>query len=399
MSAFDGIPAAPADAIFGVTALYNACTRERKELLAVGVYRDADGLPYTFPSVAKAEDLIIHKFSKEYLPMTGYRPFLNRARSLLWTDDLLAAMGSRIATIQTCAGTGALYVLCQLTKTFMKIPKVLLADPTWPNHRVIFIEQGGHESGLYPYLKDGVLDIEGTLAALRAAPDGCVVVLQVCANNPTGVDPTLEQWDRIFEVLVAKRHLALFDFAYMGFGSGDIDIDAEPVRRYARSGQEFFVAFSFSKVMGLYGERIGCAHIVTKDPAAVPILEGRMARIARGAWSVCPQNGCLIVDTVLSDPALRAQWEGEVKAAGKRVIDIRNRLCDLLEQKTGRAWPIVRQAKGFFGFSGLTPDQVKRLAQEWGVFLPASGRITFPSLNPKNVEYVADAIAAIVKST
>jgi aspartate/tyrosine/aromatic aminotransferase len=248
-------------------------------------------------------------------------------------------------------------------------------------------------------LKDGVLDIEGTLAALRAAPEECVVLLQVCANNPTDVDPTLEQWDRILEVLVAKQHLALFDFAYMGVGLGDIDIDAEPVGGYARSGQEFFVAFSFSKVMGLYGERIGCAHIVTKDPVAVPILEGRMARISRGAWNVCPQNGCLIVDTELSNPALRAQREGEVKAAGKRAIDIRHRLCDLLEPKTGRAWPIIRQAKGFFGFSGLTSDQVKRLAEEWDVFLPASERITFPSLNHKNVEYVADATAAVVKST
>jgi aspartate/tyrosine/aromatic aminotransferase len=281
----------------------------------------------------------------------------------------------------------------------MKVPKVLLADPTWPNHRVIFIEQTHHEFGSYPYLKDGILDIEGMLAALSGAPDGCVVVLQVCANNPTGVDPTLEQWGRIFEVLIAKHHLAVFDFAYMGFGSGDIDVDAEPVRLYGRSGQEFFVAYSFSKVMGLYGERIGCAHVVTKDPATVPILEGRLARIARGSWSVCPQNGALIVDAVLSDPALKAQWEGEVKAAGKRVIDVRNKLCDLLEQKTGRPWPIVRQAKGFFGFSGLTPAQVKRLADERGVFLPASGRITFPSLNHKNVEYVADAIAAVVSST
>jgi aspartate/tyrosine/aromatic aminotransferase len=131
---------------------------------------------------------------------------------------------SLIATIQAGAGTGALYVFCQFAKTFMKIPKVLLADPTWPNHRVIFIEQGGHEPGSYPNLHDGILDIEGTLAAVRGAPDEWFVFLQVCANNPAGVNPTLEQWGRIFEVFVReapvggcvhKRQLNMF-FPFAG---------------------------------------------------------------------------------------------------------------------------------------------------------------------------------------
>jgi len=133
MSRFQNIPPAKPDAIFGIAAAFNASPLKEKQLLTVGVYRDAQGRPYTFPSISKAEDRIIHKFSKEYLPMIGHAPFLNRARSLLWTDELLAEMGDRIGTVQSCAGTGGLYLISHFAKDHLHPPKVLLSDPTWPN--------------------------------------------------------------------------------------------------------------------------------------------------------------------------------------------------------------------------------------------------------------------------
>ena len=398
MSIFEGIEAAPPDPIFGVAAKYNASKKETKYLLSVGVYRTEDGKPYVFPSVSKAEDRIIHKHYKDYLPMAGYAPFIERARELLWGKKLLAEMGSRITTVQSCAGTGALFMTSRFTYKHMQVPKVLLSNPAWPNYRQVFGDNG-HDLGFYPWIKDGMLDLKGCISALKEAPNGCLVVMQACAHNPTGVDPTPDQWDKIIKVMDEKRHIMCFDFAYMGFGSGDIEEDAKVVRNFAASGREFFVCFSFSKCMGLYGERIGAIHVVCKDAEAAGKIGSQVALIGRQCWSVCPQNGALIVAEVLGDPDLKAQWKEEIGEASGRIINIRQKLCDLLEEKTGKNWEFLRRQRGMFCYTGLTPEQVAKLAENGGVFVPNSGRISVPALNNKNVEFIAQAIAEAVKET
>jgi aspartate/tyrosine/aromatic aminotransferase len=181
----------------------------------------------------------------------------------------------------------------------------------------------------------------------------------------------------------------------MGFASGEMDTDAAPVREYARMGVEFFVAFSFSKCMGLYGERIGALHFVCHDEASVHAVETQMIRIGRGCWSMCPQNGAYLAAEVMGDDELASEWQADLRKAAQRIIDIRNRLCDLLEEKTGKKWPQIRGAKGMFAYTGLDQVEVKRLADEFGVFLVGSGRITIACLNSKNVEFVANGIAAV----
>jgi aspartate/tyrosine/aromatic aminotransferase len=249
--------------------------------------------------------------------------------------------------------------------------------------------------GKYPYIRDWEFDCAGAVGVIDDAPSGCFVVLQVCGHNPTGIDPTREEWVKVLECCLRKKHIICFDFAYMGFGSGDMDTDAWPVREYARMGGECFVAFSFSKCMGLYGERIGALHVVCDGPGKVNAVQGQLMRLARGAWSVPPQNGAYLAAEVLGDEELEEQWRNEVAAAGKRVIEIRNTLCDLLLEKTGREWKQIRNAKGLFAYTGFGPEQVKRLADEYGVFLIGTGRITIPALNPANVNYVAQALAEV----
>jgi aspartate/tyrosine/aromatic aminotransferase len=394
MSVFARIEAAPPDPIFGVTAVYKASPLPEKALLTVGVYRDEDNAPFTFPSVNKAEHRIVGRFGHEYLPMQGYGPFLSRARSLLWSEALLSEIGGRIGTVQSCAGTGALYLTSCFTKQFLHCPKVLISDPYWPSYRQIFLDNS-HELAFYPVIKNWSFDCDGACQVLENEPDGCLVVFQVCGHNPSGIDPTMDQWHRLFASCSAKKHIICFDFAYMGFASGDMDSDAAPVREYARMGREFFVAFSFSKCMGLYGERIGALHIVCKDEGSAHAVETQMIRIGRGCWSVCPQNGAYLAAEVMGDDELASEWQADVAKAAQRIIDIRNRLCDLLEDKTGKKWPQIRGARGMFAYTGLDQVQVKRLADEFGVFLVGSGRITIPCLNSKNVEFVANGIAAV----
>jgi aspartate/tyrosine/aromatic aminotransferase len=396
MSVFSHIPSCPSDPIFGVAQVYNESTHPSKALLTVGVYRDEDGLPYTFPSVYKAEERLLHRFSHEYIPMAGYPPFVREARRFLWTDAILAEIGERTATVQTCAGTGALFLVSRLGKIFMDFPTVLICNPFWSSYTPIF-QENHHTITYYPYIKDWAFDCEGTLAVMDAAPEGSLVVLQVSGHNPTGLDPSEAEWEQVFACALRKRHLICFDFAYIGFGSGDMDADAWPVRRYARLGAEFFVAFSFSKCMGLYGERVGALHVVCKEKSCADALAGQLVRIARGTWSVCPQNGSYIVAEVLSSPDLLAEWREEVRLAAKRVIDTRNRLCDLLKEKTGKEWVQIRRTRGFFAFTGFDPEQVKKLSDEYGVFLIGNGRITIPTVNAKNIEHVAAAIAEVSK--
>lgn len=393
-STFQNVQLAPPDSIFGVSAKYNASPLNEKYILSVGVYRSEEGKPYVYPAISKAEDKIIHNHPKDYLPMKGYAPFLKGARELLWTPELLEQYGDRIATVQTCAGTGALYMVAKLTSYFLDAPKILLSDPTWPNYYGIF---GGQRNkiGTYKYLKNGVLDLEGLNESLMEQPDDCVVVLQVCGHNPTGVDPTLDQWKSILQTIQTKKDIICFDFAYMGLASGDPEHDCGIIRQALKSGLEFFVCFSFSKCMGLYGERIGCLHAVCANKEEAKAVESQIEIIGRQCYSVCPQNGALIAAEVLNDPTLKNQWIGELKACAKRIIDIREKFCDLLEEKTGRNWEFVRKQKGLFSYLLLTANEVEMLGAE-GVFIPSNGRITVSAMNNSNVGFIAQAIANVL---
>jgi len=394
MSIFAHIKRAPLDPIFGVANGFNASKLTEKYLLSVGVYCTEEGKPYVFPAVSKAEDNIIHKNFKNYLPMTGHPGFVKHARELLF-GDVLPEVGDRVASIQSAAGTGALNLISEFSKKHMKFPAVLISNPAWPNYDQVFGEVG-HKIIRYRYVKDCKLDLPGMLEDIRNAPTGSLVVIQAVAHNPSGVDPMGSQWDEIFETVKEYGHTIAFDFAYMGWASGDMDKDAEIIRRYAKTGEQFFVAFSFSKCMGLYGERIGCCHAVCKSPKEKVNVESRLAQALRSTISVAPQNGALIANEVLSNKQLKKQWIKELKVNAKRVIDIRGKLVDKLENYTDRDWEFIRQQRGMFALTGLTSRQVDKLAEN-GVFIPQNGRISVPSLNNKNVDFVARAIAKSIQ--
>lgn len=333
MDLFSDVPVAPIDSIFGVYKFYDACDLPRKYLLSVGLYQTEEGKPYVFPAVSKAESRIIHKYDKNYLPMTGHPGFIEYARKLLWSDEVLDQMGERITSCQSCAGTGGLYITGQLALKHLNVSQIMFSDPAWPNYLAIF---SGFKQGKYRYIKDGCIDIEGIEEDLSDAPERSLIVIQACAHNPTGIDPNQQQWQRIIDAVKSRNHIILFDCAYMGFGSGDIDKDVEIIRKSAKDGLNFLVSFSFSKCMGLYGERIGCVHAVCNSKEEANAVQSQFASFGRGVWSVCPQNGALIAWEILKDDELKRQWIEELKAASKRINDIRSVLCDLLEKFTNK---------------------------------------------------------------
>ena len=124
------------------------------------------------------------------------------------------------------------------------------------NHNLVFKKAGFDTVNKYKYwdASKRQVDIEGLVADLEAAPEHSVIILHGCAHNPTGMDPTREQWNRIAEVMKKKNHFTFFDIAYQGFASGDPDADAWAIRYFVEQGLEMVIAQSFAKNFGLYSK-------------------------------------------------------------------------------------------------------------------------------------------------
>jgi aspartate/tyrosine/aromatic aminotransferase len=385
------VPVPPRDKIFDVARRCNESSVPRKALLSTGVYRTAEGKPYIFPSIAAAEDRILHKQSKDYLPMAGYPPLVTASREIFWGDHL-PEYSAKIATLQAVGGTGGLRVLAVFLKNICKATTLLISDPAWPNYTNVFKEW---DIKTFPYLKDLAFNLDTTLAALNGLAPGTVVIFQTVGHNPSGCDPLPAQWDPIFDAVVAKNLFLIFDVAYTGIVDG-VDADAEPVRRFLRRGKNFAVAFSFSKNMGMYGERIGAVHFVTQSEQEAVAVSGHLQWIGRGIYSVPPQNGALIAAEVWNVPELRAQWKKELEEVSARISTTRAEFVAKLGQVSKRDWGFIARQRGMFALTGLSPAQVELLEKE-GVFIPSNGRISIPALNPSNIDFVAEKVAKVAE--
>jgi aspartate aminotransferase len=298
---------------------------------------------------------------------------------------------------------GALF-LARFYKVAGASRTVYLPGPTWANHNQIF-SNVGLPVATYPYFdaRTRGLDLDGMLAALRDAPRRSIVLLHPCAHNPTGVDPTPEQWIDIAAVVRERGHFPFFDCAYQGFASGDLDRDASSVRYFVEQGFELVIAQSFAKNFGLYGERAGCLHFVAAPapdaPDVVVRVASQLAILQRSEISNPPIYGARIAATVLNDPALFAEWKDNLRTMSGRIISMRAALRELLETKLGTpgTWNHITDQIGMFSFTGLSEGQVLRLREEFHIYMTKNGRISMAGLNTGNVEYVARSIDKVVR--
>ena len=394
------IKQAPPDPILGTTVAFKKDTNPNKINVGVGAYRTDEGKPYVFKAVQEAEKRILADASlnKEYLPISGLAEFNTLSRELLFGKNSPAVLESRIATAQCISGTGALRVGAEFLKTHLNPSAVYVSNPTWGNHITIF-ERSGIPVKQFPYWKASTrgFDFEGALTALNSAPAGALVLLHVCAHNPTGVDPTPAQWDQILQVIVTRRLFPFFDSAYQGFASGDIERDALALRKYVNSGHECIVSQSFAKNMGLYGERIGALHVVCKDKQTSERVLSQMEITIRAMYSSPPLHGALIAARILGDPELTASWKHELKQVAERIITMRTRLVEeLTKNNVPGDWSHIVSQIGMFSYTGLTPAQCENLISKWHCYLLKNGRISMSGINSKNVAYFAKAIKDVV---
>jgi aromatic-amino-acid transaminase len=381
-----------------MTEAFNADPNPAKVNLGVGVYFDEQGkLPILQCVLAAERQLAEAPRPKGYLPIDGLAAYDRSVQELVFGADSAVLRDGRIATVQTLGGTGGLKVGADFLKRLNPQAKVLISDPSWENHRALFM-QAGFEVETYPYYdpdKRGIR-FEGLLAALDAAVPGTVVVLHACCHNPSGYDLDAGQWARVVQVLKARGLVPFLDMAYQGFGDGIVE-DGAAVQLFLQSGVDFFVATSFSKSFSLYGERVGALSVVCESKDEAARVLSRLKVLIRGNYSTPPTHGAQVVSMVLTTPALRKLWEDELAGMRQRIKRMRESLVQrLAEAGVKQDMGFILRQKGMFSYSGLSAAQMQRLRSEFGVYGIDSGRICVAALNERNLAPVAAAIAKVL---
>ncbi|MBS1174716.1 MAG: tyrB [Burkholderiaceae bacterium] len=396
---FEHVDAYAGDPILGLVETFKKDPRDSiKVNLGIGIYYDDQGRLPLLPSVVKAETALAqHLEPRPYLPMEGLAAYRTAIQNLLFGENSEPLTSKRVATVQTVGASGALRVGADFLKRYFPASDMYVSDPTWDNHRAIF-EAAGFNVKTYPYYDavTGGVKFDEMLAALKALPKNSVVLLHPCCHNPTGVDLSKEQWQALIPVIKEHELIAFLDIAYQGFGDS-IEEDAYAIRLFAASGLTFFVSNSFSKNLSYYGERAGGLSAVCANAEEAERILGQLKLTIRKTYSSPAYHVATVTANVMNTPELRAMWESEVTEMRVRIKTMRQKLYDVLTAKVpGKDFSYLIKQRGMFSYTGLSPEQVDRLREEFAVYLVKSGRMCVAGLNSNNVDYVADAFAAVM---
>lgn len=396
---FDALPLAPPDSILGLGEAFKKDPNPNKINLSVGVYKDEQGNTPVLPSVKEAERRLLDKEkSKGYLAIEGLADYGARVQEMLFGSGHEIVKNKRGVTAQTPGGTGSLRVAADFLRKHFPMAKVWVSKPTWANHTAIFTA-AGLPTDVYAYIDSTGkgLDFDGMIAALEKMPAGDVVLLHACCHNPTGIDPTPEQWKKIAAVIKQRGLLPLVDFAYQGFGDG-LEEDAFGLREIAAQGVDLLVCSSFSKNFGLYGERVGALTLVTTNAEAAERALSQVRISIRTNYSNPPTHGGALVAEVLNDAKLRQQWEAELAAMRERIHKMRHLfVAEMKKLKPEKDFSFLIHQKGMFSYSGLTNMQVDELRTKHAVYVVGNGgRINVAGMTEQNMPALTKAIAAVL---
>lgn len=399
MSFFESLVLFPEDPILHLPIAFAADPRPNKVNLGIGAYKDSQGLPLVLTSVRDAEtNLLKKRYNKEYGPIEGDFQLIQETIDLVFGKGFRESFSGGIFGLQSIGGTGALrigadFLVQEISKT------IFLPSPSWPNHEPIFMRTGLNVQNYRYYDEKGPsLDFSGMCDDFQKMPEKSTVMLQVSCHNPTGIDPTIEQWKELSEIIKQRKLIPFFDFAYQGFG-GSVEADAFPVRHFASEGHEMLVASSFSKNFGLYSERVGCLSLLSLKKESARNAGSQMKQLVRTSYSNPPRHGAQVIVEILQSEKLKKDWLDELDAMRLRLHEMRHTLLANLQSKGGslRNWNSMKNQKGFFSLIGLNLEQVKRLKKDYGIYMPSNGRINMAGINSKNIDYVVDSMISVIQ--
>jgi len=348
--------------------------------LGVGAYRTEEEKPYVFEIVKQVEkeifdDLMSGKVNKEYLPIDGDSLFNSCSKKLIFGEN--CKNSENIITVQAISGTGALRVGGEFLKKF--IPSTIhVPKPTWGPHHQVF-QFAGLKVVEYPYYnpKDKNFDAQNMFSHLNSLPENSIIVLHAAAHNPTGVDPSQEQWNEIMKIMKSRKLIPFFDTAYQGFATGCLERDSYAIRLFNENGFQMLVSQSYAKNLGLYGERIGALHVVCHNKKTAERVLSQLKLVIRPMYSSPPQHGSQIVARILSKPEYYKKWTEELAAVSKRIIEVRHLLRGELESLgTPGTWNHITDQIGMFSFTGLNEKTCETLINKYHVYMLKNGRIS-----------------------
>lgn len=397
MSFFDCVERLPPDPILTLPLLFKADSRLQKVNLGIGAYKDEQGKPYILQAVRKAEEILFaQKLDKEYQPIEGSKAFVEGSIKLIYGESFFH---DRLGGLQTIGGIGALRLAAEF---FVKhgYNDICISTPTWPNHLPTFQKAGMHVSE-YPYYDSKTCEVlfDAFCQFLNEAAPQTIILLQACCHNPTGMDLTPDQWKEVSEILLKKKLIPFFDLAYQGLGDS-LEGDVWPIRYFASQDHEMFVASSYSKNLGLYGERVGALTWYMKNAEVSSRLLSQFKSIVRGIYSSPPLHGGRIISTILDSSALYEEWVSDLNEMRSRIHKMREQLMNQLDAKSLiKNFTFMKNQKGMFSLSGLQASEVERLQKEFGIYMLSNGRMSIPGLTSQNIAYVASSILTIVNQS
>ncbi|MGI2127452.1 amino acid aminotransferase [Shewanella oncorhynchi] len=395
---FNSLIAMPADPILGLLTQYREDSHPQKVDLGVGVYKDPTGVTPILSCVKKAEKFRLDtETTKVYIGPTGSPQFNTLMTELAFGAGHSAIIANRIRTVSTPGGTGALRVAGDFIKRCNPNAVLWVSDPTWANHIGLF-EAAGITVKTYPYYDydSKSLKFDEMLAALSQVSPDDVVLFHACCHNPSGMDLTTEQWDKVIALTKEQGFTPLIDMAYQGFGDG-VDIDAYGVRHMAAAVDNMILCSSCSKNFGLYRERIGSCSVIAKDANTANVAQSVLLYVVRCLYSMPPAHGAAIVETILGSKELTQEWLDELKVMRDRINGNRAILVDKLKANgVNRDFSFIARQKGMFSFLGVAPEQVARLQKEFSIYMVGSSRISIAGISEDNVDYLAQSIAKVL---
>ena len=398
----------PRDPVFGFQEKLDSISDPRSVDLTMDSFRDEEGKPQIFPSIKKAIG-VVHQQRRDleyHMSPAGDRRFLEVALSLAYGKQSQSLKEQRIASVQTVSGSGGYHLLMSFLRRFSPEHKHNLVlhttTPSRPINDSLFAYNGAKHARL-PYYDSAThsLDMQGLLDGLQRIPEGSIVLLHGCSHNPTGVDPSPQQWRAISDVFVRKRHFAFFDMAYQGCVSGDLLRDGHCLRLWEESGLEFCVSQSFSHNMGLYGETVGVLSLVCENSAQASAVVSNVGNVcARHSYGTPPRLGSEIVKSLVSDQSLLDEWHRDLASMACRSNEQREKFVSLLaENSSTDRWKHLLGQVGKFSYLSLTPEQLQQLRDKHQVYLKPNGQLALSGLTRKNMSTVANSINAVVGRT
>lgn len=397
-SPFSAIPMAPRDPILGITEAFNTDSNPQKVNLGVGVYYDDNGKVPLLKCVQKAKSLILEKATPHtYLPIDGLPAFNTAVQKMIFGETCKALQEKRIVTTQALGGTGALKIGADFLRRFSPQSQIWISNPSWENHRAIF-EANGFTVNAYPYYNAATraIDFAAMEAQFQSMPANSVIILHACCHNPTGINLSDEQWNKIISIIKERSLIPFLDMAYQGFAQG-LEEDGKIIRQFADTCPYVLISNSYSKSFSLYGERIGAFSLVVKTADEADRALSQIKRIIRTNYSNPPRHGAEIVSLVLTSPELYTQWDNELSEMRTRIRLMREALAkELSSLKKDMDFSYITLQNGLFSYSGLTKEQVLALREKHAIYAIDTGRICVAALNSNNVSRIAKAIASVL---